>query len=303
MREIARTITRRAAHRWSALPGNARGAAWIMLASLAFSAMGVCMKVLGQTLDVWVMVVLRTLVALAVIAPMAIRAGPRALTTRHLPVHLLRSFLGMGGLVSFYLAVTHLELALATALFFTRVLFMIVLAALFLGEIVRWRRTAATLLGFAGVLVCVAPGESGFEPWTIAPLIGACFAAGVSTTVKRLTRTEAPITIMLWTYLLMGSMALVPALLAWRTPTAVEIALVVAMGICSALGQGAMVLGLRAGEATAVAPFEYSRLLYATLFGFLFFAELPGTRTWVGVAIIAGSTLYIAYREARLRGA
>ena len=301
MRETARTITRRAAHGWSKLPGNVRGAGWILLASLAFSAMGVCMKLLGQTLNVWVMVVLRTLVALAVIAPMALRTGPRALATRHLPIHLLRSFLGMGGLVSFYLAVTHLELALATALFFSRVLFMIVLAALFLGEIVRWRRTAATLLGFAGVLVCVAPGEAGFEPWTVAPLVGACFAAGVSTTVKRLTRTDEPITIMLWTYLMMGSMALVPALLAWRTPTATEVALVVAMGICSALGQGAMVLGLRAGEATAVTPFEYSRLVYATIFGFLVFAEVPGPRTWIGAAIIAASTIYIAYREARLR--
>jgi drug/metabolite transporter (DMT)-like permease len=148
-------------------------------------------------------------------------------------------------------------------------------------------------------VICVNPSGGAFDAWTIVPLVGALFAAGVTTSVKRLTRTESPLTIMLWTYLVMGLMAAVPAWLTWRAPTSDEIGLVLAMGLCSAIGQGCTVYALRAGEATAVTPFEYGRLLYAALFGFLFFGEIPAAGTWLGAAVIIASTLYIGLREAR----
>lgn len=289
------------AARWSALPGNVRGALWVLLASLAFSLMAVCIRLVGERLGVWEIVALRTVVALALLAPAAVRAGPGVLRTERPGAHLLRALLGMCGLVSIFFALTHLQLALAITLGFTRVLFVIVLAVLFLGERIRWRRTLATLAGFGGVLVCVWPDSGGFDPWTLAALSGALFAASVSTMIKRLTRTEAPLTIMLWTYIVMGTAAIAPAWWTWRTPTAMDLALIALMGLVSAIGQSAMVLGLRAGEVTAVTPFEYSRLIYSVALGFALFAEIPSANTWAGAAIIVASTLYIALREARLQ--
>jgi len=287
----------RFARRWAEVPGNTRGSLWILVASLAFSLMAVCIKWVGRDLGVWEIVALRTVVALLVLAPITVRTGPHALTTRRPSVHILRACLGMGGLVSFFLALTHLDLALVITLGFTRVLFLIVLAVVFLGEVLRWRRSLATLVGFAGVLICVQPGSQEFNPWSLAALSAALFAACVSTTIKRLTRTEAPLTIMLWTYLVMGILAVVPAWWTWRVPSLTDLGLIGLMGIFSALGQTGMVYGLRAGEATAVAPFEYSRLLYAVLLGYLLFGEIPPASTWVGGVVIIASTLYIALRE------
>ena len=100
-----------------------------------------------------------------------------------------------------------LPAALVTTLSFSRTLFVIVLAALFLGERVRWRRTTATLVGFGGVLICLDPGAGAFDPWTLVALLGAFATAGVATSIKRLTETESPLTIVVLSYLIMGSLA------------------------------------------------------------------------------------------------
>jgi drug/metabolite transporter (DMT)-like permease len=123
--------------------------------------------------------------------------------------------------------------------------------------------------------------------------------AGVNVTIKRLTSTEAPVTILIWSYGVTLALSLVPAALAWRAPTLEELAIVGAMSVCTALGQGCMVLALRAGEATAVTPFEYFRLLWAVLFGFVLFGDLPTLAMLGGAAIIVASTLYIAMRGAK----
>ena len=286
--------------RWHQLPGNTRGAIWTIGAAAGFSLMAVCIKIVGQTLSVWELVVLRTVVAMVVLVPICLRTGLRVFVTRRPGAHLLRSCLGIGGLFSFFLAVTHLDLALATTLGFTRSLFVIVLAVLFLGEVIRWRRSAATLVGFGGVLICLQPGTDTFEPWSLAALSFALFAAGVTTMVKRLTTTEQPPTILLYTYLFMGCLATVPAWFVWRTPNLEELTLVALMGLFSAAGQSCMVKGLQAGEATAITPFEYSRLLFAALLGFFIFAEVPRGMTWLGGGVIIASTLYIGFREARI---
>jgi drug/metabolite transporter (DMT)-like permease len=94
--------------------------------------------------------------------------------------------------------------------------------------------------------------------------------------------------------------ALIPALWLWQQPTWGEFGLLMAIGALGAAGQGATVRSYLCGEATFVAPFDYTRLLYAGFLGWLFFAEVPDRWTWIGAGIIVVSTLYIAYREAEL---
>ena len=272
----------------------------MLLAGVGFTGMTVSIKLAGQTMPVLELVVLRSVFAMLVISP-AIWAAPRGYFASSRPgAHVLRSIFGICGVVTMMLAITHLDLALATTLGFTRTLFMIILAVLFLGEIVRWRRTAATLVGFCGVIICVQPGAGAFDPWTVVGVVAALFSAGVTTMIKRLTATEPPLRILVWSYIVMSMMAIGPALYVWKTPTLVELGYVGAMGVFSAWGQTCMVNALRAGEVTAVAPFEYSRLIFAALIGYFVFVEIPSDSTWIGTALIVGSTLYIALREAKM---
>ena len=286
--------------RWQRLPGNVRGAAWMLLAGVGFTGMSVCIKVAARTMPVFEIVALRAVFALLVISPAIFRAPRGFLRTQRPGAHVLRSLFGICGIATMMLSLLHLDLTLATTLGFTRTLFMIVLAVMFLGEVVRWRRTLATCIGFAGVVVCVQPGAAGFEPWTLVGAVAAIFAAGVTTMVKRLTTTEPPLRILVWSYLIIGLIAPIPAAAIWKTPTIDELIAIALMGVFSAWGSSCMVNSLRVGEATAVAPFEYSRLLFAALVGMLFFAERPSLETLLGAALIVGSTLYIAVREARL---
>jgi drug/metabolite transporter (DMT)-like permease len=126
------------------------------------------------------------------------------------------------------------------------------------------------------------------------------FSAGVTVSIKRLTRTESPLTIMLWSYIIMGSATTLVTLMTWRTPSLTEMILVCGSALFSAWGQSCLVYGLRAGEASVVTPFEYTRLLYAGILGYFLFDELPASSTWLGGAVIIGATLYIGIREARL---
>ena len=287
-------------NKWTRLPGNLRGAAWMLAAMLGLAGMSVAVKFLSQSMSVWEVLVLRAAFALMILSPALIRAGPLVLRTTRFGLHAWRSLFGFFGMLSMFFALKHLDLALVTTLGFARILFMIVCAVLFLGETIRWRRSLATVAGFIGVVVCMRPGADDFEPWTLAALGMALLGAGVTTTIKRLTSTEAPLTITTYAYLMMGGVAIVPALFDWRVPGAEELLAVVAMAAFSTMGQTCVVYALRAGEVTAVTPFEYSRLLWAVAFGYLLFAEIPATSTWYGGAIIIASTLYIGLREARL---
>lgn len=289
------------AARWSGLPGNLRGAVLVLLAGLGFTGMMLCIKVLGREMSSWQIIFLRNLFAMALIVPIVVRQGAGVLSTRRPRMHVLRSVLGMGGVTSLILAITHIELTLATALGFTRILFITLLAMALLGEALRWRRLAATAAGFAGVLICLDLTGARFDPWVFSALGFALFAAGVTISVKELARTEKAATILVWSYSLMGLMAAVPMLFVWTTPSLEQLALIALMGVFTAFAQTCMVHGLRAGEASAVAPFEYARLPYAALFGFLLFQESPALSTLIGSAVIIASTLYIARSEARAR--
>lgn len=262
--------------------------------------MTVCIKVSARTMPIFEIVFLRAIFAMLVISPAILRSPSGFFRTERAGAHVLRSLIGICGIATMMLSLAHLDLTLATTLGFTRTLFMILLAVLFLGEVVRWRRTMATCIGFLGVVLCVQPGATGLDPWTIVGVVAALFAAGVTTMIKRLTSTEPPLRILVWSYLIIGFIAAIPTAVIWKTPTFGELGVVALMGLFSAWGQSCMVNSLRVGEATAVAPFEYSRLLFAAAIGMLFFAELPSLQTLLGAALIVGSTLYIAVREARL---
>ncbi len=295
----ARAAVHRLQIRWLGVSPLWRGALWMLLSALLFAVMGVLVKWLGSRLESFQVAFFRAAFGFLTVVPFALAAGAAALRPGRPGLHLLRGLIGAGGMSCGFYALTHLPLAQATAFSFTKPLFLVLLAALFLGERVRLRRLSATAAGFLGVLVIMQPTGS-IEPAALVAVAGTALTAGVVVLVKMLLRTERPVTIMFWFGLISTTVTLLPALYVWVQPTAREFVLLVATGAVGASAQGAMMRGYLLAEATALAPVSYVQLVFAGVMGYLFFAEVPGFETLVGAAIIVASTLYIVHREAAL---
>lgn len=285
---------------WLTMPGNLRGALWIVFASILYTVMSAMVKTVGARLDSFEIGFFRCAFGLLAMLPFLLRAGRGTLRTERPFMHLFRGLLGTTAMFCGFYAVTHLPLADATAIGFASSLFMIVLAVLFLGETVRWRRWTATVVGFLGVLVMVGPGGHGLDPAVAAALFGTLCVATVSVVIKKLSATESQLSILLSFGIVSTAASAVPAALVWQTPTAEEWVLLLLIGGVGTLAQSFGIRGFREGEATAVAPFDYTRLLFAGLLGYAVFGDVPTVQTLMGAALIVGSTLYIARREAAL---
>ncbi len=286
--------------RWQALPDNTRGAIWVLMAAVGFSVMAVLAKHLGETLHAFQIAFFRSVVGFLVLLPLVMRAGWGVLRTSVPGLHFGRSATGAVAMMCGFYALTHLPLATATAITFTRPLFLIVIAVLLLGEPVRWRRWSATLAGFIGVLVMLRPGAGTLDPAVFVALGQALAAALIVVFLKRMPPEEKHVTVLFFTAVFTTLVTLGPALWVWRMPDAATLAIAVAMGTVGVTAQAAVVRAYRIAEATAVAPFDYARLLFATGFGIVLFAEIPDVWLILGAGIIVASTVYIARREARL---
>jgi drug/metabolite transporter (DMT)-like permease len=286
--------------RWAALSPNTQGALWIVISCVLFSIMQAEVKLLGARLDTFQIAFFRCAFGLAVILPFMVKAGPAVFRTKRPLAHFLRGCLGASAMACGFYSVTHMPLADATAISFAKPLFMIVLAVLFLNEQVRWRRWSATAVGFVGVLIMVQPGSSEIGFASGVALLGTFFVALVVVVVKKLAETESPLTILFSFGIISTSIMTIPAILVWQQPTWTEMAMLLAVGTLGSAGQACAVKGFKVGEATAVVPFDYSRLIFAGFIGYWLFADVPGIHTLAGAALIVTSTLYIARREAQL---
>jgi drug/metabolite transporter (DMT)-like permease len=290
--------------RWLALPVSVRGPLWMMAAGALFAAMTLLVKILAGQLNSFEIAFFRAAFGLASVLPFALAAGRAAFVTRRPFTHLARGLVGAVAMSATFYSIAHLPLAEATALSFTRPLFVVLLAAAFLGEPVRIRRLAATAVGFLGVLIMLRPqrwftGE-GIELAAVAGLGGAALVAVVIVFVKKLIRTERPVTLLFYFGLISTLGALVPALPDWVWPSWTQLFWLLVMGAVGASAQSLIIRAYMVADATVVSPFDYIRLVFAAIFGFAFFGEVPGSWMLAGAGVIIAATVYIAHREARL---
>jgi len=298
------TITERASkvlsQWWAAQPPNLRGAAWQVLSNLCFALMAVGIKIAGETIESFEIVFFRCLFGLILTLPFILGQGRGAFRIHRPELHLLRALTGIAALSCGVYAITHLPLAQALTLGFTKTFFILPLAVLVLGETVpRWR-WAATALGFVGVLIILRPDAAGaVDPAALVALLGAALVAGVVILLRILARSERIPTILFYNGVLTTLVSAVPAYLVWRMPDGETLILLFGIAVCGVSGQATNIRSYRDGEAAAMAPFGYLRLILAGFLGFVLFGEIPDSWTWAGAAVIVASTLYIALREAR----
>ncbi|NKB43622.1 MAG: EamA family transporter [Alphaproteobacteria bacterium] len=269
--------------------------------ALFFSATAVLIKIAGQTLHTFEIVFFRCLFGMLVVIPLLMQSGWGALKVRKPALHLIRAACAVIGMSGGFYALTHLELATAISLSFTRPLFMILLAAVFLREFVRWRRGLATAVGFIGVLIMVQPGANSIEPAVFSGLLAALTVGGALITVKLIAPYDAPVTIMLTFSIATVVLAFIPATFVWQTPTRDELLLLMALGIVASCGQYCFIRAFAIGEATVMSPIDYVQIILGSAAGFLLFNERPGIETFIGASVIVISTLYIVVRGARIK--
>jgi len=279
--------------------GPLRGALWMVLAAFSFAVMTTLIRKLSNDIHPFELAFFRSLFGLLFMLPWFLRAGFGALKTERLGLHGFRALVGLVAMLLWFLALSLMPIAEATALNFTAPLFATVGAAVFLGEKVRARRWGATVAGFVGAIIIVRPEgfDLGFAT-TLVLVASACMSMAVLS-VKSLSRTESTNTIVLYMGLLMTPMSLIPALLYWTPPQPTDYLWFVVIGLFATIGQISMANAFASADISAVLPFDFSRLLFAAVFGFLLFSEEPDTWTWVGAVIIFSATLYTAHREAR----
>lgn len=202
------------------------------------------------------------------------------------------------GFSAFY-AFSVLPLAQTYAIIFASPLLITILAIPILGEKVRLRRWLAVLVGLAGVLIVLQPGQVPLELGHLAALAAAFFGAFASIIVRKIGREERTVVILLYpmvaNFLVMG--ALLPLV---YVPMPIEhIGMIAIVALFAWIAGRFLIAAYRAGEAATVAPMQYSQILWAALYGTLFFGETPESNTLIGAAVIIASGLYIVLRESR----
>ncbi|HEY9568871.1 MAG TPA: DMT family transporter [Thalassobaculum sp.] len=284
---------------WGALPANARGSVWMILSSLTFAVMATGIKLLGQDLPVVEILFFRQMFVLLLVSPAIARGFPSVLKTRRWPVHLTRSLLAFVAMTAGFTALVHLPLAEATAISFARTLFTTILAIVFLHEVVGWRRWSATLVGFLGVVIVARPSPGHLSEYALLALLSAAFVAALQIALRSLARTERPLTIMTYQNVSLSILLVGPTIYLWVTPTLEQLCFLAGIGAFMSVVQWTMIKAYGVGDASAIAPMEYGRLLFAAIAGVLVFSEYPTIHTWIGAALIIGSTLYTLRRNAR----
>ena len=285
--------------RWNALDRNARGATLVSVGSLTLVVMAMLVKHVGSHIPTIEILFFRSFVGFFFVLPMFWRNPLEPLRTQRFGMHFVRGVIGTLGNICFFWTLTHLLLADAMALQFSRPLFMIPLALAFLGELAGWRRTAITMVGFAGIALYARPFTAGFDPGAFVGAAGALFGALVVICIKRLATTEPTRTIM-FSYAISNALfSLIPTIWLWVTPDWFELALLVSIGFLGISGQGLITHGWTLGDVTALVPLDYSRIVYSAVLGFLVFGELPGPWSFAGMAIIVASSLYLVLTERR----
>ncbi|MEM7259479.1 MAG: DMT family transporter [Pseudomonadota bacterium] len=284
------------------LPDNARGALILLIAAAGFSLMAMLIKLVGANLHVTQIILVRQCVIFAIMLPGIVRAFPQSLHTSRPLLQLTRVAVALIAMTAGFTAVIEMPLADATAIGFAKSFFVTIFAIMILQEVVGIRRWSALVVGFAGVLIMLQPGGSDFSIYGVYALIGAAAAGMVMVIIRLLSRTEKPATILVYQAVGVAVVMLVPAMYYWQPPTATEWLLMLMIGLTGWISQLANIYAYKFGEASLLAPIEYTRLIYATIIGVLVFGDFPDIATIIGASIVVLASGYTIHREYQLKG-
>ena len=276
----------------------------IVVALLAIGAtffgsfMGAGVKFLSDDLHPIIICFYRSLMGLILITPFVVRNNFRALQTKNMRLQIFRASINVISMICWFSAIGMMHFEKATALGFTTPLFTTVLAVIVLGEVIRFHRTAALLLGFIGIIIIIRPGYVPFEFGTILMLVASFSFSFVLIFVKKLSATDSSITIIFYHLLYMTPVFFILSLFYWENINLNQLIIFTLMGASGLLSHWCLAQAFKMSDTTFVMPLQFTKLIWASLIGLFLFAEQPDIWTWVGGVIIFVSVVYITYREA-----
>lgn len=286
---------------WRGASPNLRGTVYMVTALLVYAVMVGAFKYIGTAIPLVETLMIRQIIMSAVVVVVLGRSLPLALKTDRPGLQIFRGLITLASMLCGFSALIHIPLAQATSISFSQVLFVTVAAVLILKERVDAPRWIATALGFAGVLIMLNPSTGGLNIWALMAVGGALFGAGITISVRILGTSERTETILIYQGLVLMVVLAWPTWAFWVWPTPEQWFWLVLLSLFGTAGQWLITKAYQVGEAAALAPLEFSRLLLASFTGFVFFAEVPRLTTLIGAAIVIGATLYTMRRNARSR--
>lgn len=280
-----------------------KGIALVLLSTVFLGCSDVTAKYLSTSLPSIEITWIRFVTFALMFTPVMLPGSPlHAMRTERLGLQLMRGVALLGSSLFFITGLRFLPIAEASATGFVSPLFVTALSIIFLSEKVGMRRWIATAIGLIGVMIILRPGSSAFHVAAFFPIVSAfCWAAALILT-RLMSGREAVLTTMAYSALTGVAILSVMVPFVWVTPTWTGIGLGIVIGLASTIGQWIIVLAYRYGDASVLAPFSYTQLLWVSILGFFLFGELPDAWTVTGAAFIVASGLYIAHRE-RIRRA
>jgi len=282
------------------LPRAAQGVAYAILAGLILTSLNAVMRVVTLSMDVYQAQFLRYFLGFVVMWPLIWREGIAAYRPNGIAGQAWRGVIHTLGLTLWFTALPNIPLADLTALGFTTPIFIMLGAVVFLKEKAVWQRWVAAGIGFLGVIVVVAPnlgGSGGYYNLIMlasAPLFAASFLI-----TKALTKRDSPQVIVVWQSITVSIFSLPMAIPGWEWPSAWVWFLLLVCGLLGSLGHLAMTRAFVLADISAAQPLRFLDLIWAALYGFLLFSEVPSQTTMAGALIIFAATTWITRSEAR----
>jgi drug/metabolite transporter (DMT)-like permease len=266
---------------------------------MSFSMMDAGMKVLSGSYPPLQVASLRCLASLPLILLwVAVSGGFRQVLQARLRLHLVRAALGIFMLASFAYGLQTLPLTEAYAIFFIAPLLITAFAAIILGERIEWRRWVAVVAGLGGVLIVLRPTGSGLASLAGVAVVACALGYALSAILVRiLGRSDSTVSMVFWLVVLMGTGATLLAVPQWKPIQSQHWIAIAGVGLAGCLGQWAITEAFRIGEASFIAPFEYSALAWGVALDWLMWRTLPGPHAFGGAAIIIACGLYLIHRQ------
>lgn len=295
----AAVLRRRAAR----LDPTVHGLLWAILAGICFVLLNAAVRGLSVQLDSFQAQFMRYLMGVVVMLPVVLRVGLAALKPQSVRGQFVRGLVHTSGLALWFMAIPYVTLADVTALSFVTPIFVMLGAALFLGEKMRAARWVASAIGMCGVLVVVGPqlsGEGGL--WLLVLLASSPLFAASFLINKSQTRVEHPQVIVVWQAITVAALSLPMALWNWRSPSLAQWGLALLGGLIGSAGHYALTRSFKATDISATQTVKFLELVWASLLGWMIFGNVPSRWTVIGGVVICASTVWIARREAMRRG-
>tara|TARA_B100000686_G_scaffold348168_1_gene438573 strand:+ start:1519 stop:2403 length:885 start_codon:yes stop_codon:yes gene_type:complete len=287
-------MVRGLANQIETLSGPIKSGIWMSISAVMYVISIAIGRHLAPSIDVFQIAFLRNLFAMLFMLPWLMNAGLAAMQTKQVGLHIARGMMSSINVTLLFAAVALIPIAEMSAINFLQPIIGAAVAGIFLGELIGKHRWLVIFLGFLGALLIIRPGFSEFNLGIGYALGSALAGALVSILIKTLVRKDPPDTIAAWLFLTQTLILLVPTIFVWKPPSLPEWGFFTLIGLMSVILQRTYNRGIQAADISIAMPFNFTRLIWASLLGWIIFSEFPDVWTWIGGVVIFISSIWLA---------